>query len=217
MVCVAGDLVNNNLPEEWQLFRQHFDQVQALKLVAGNHDVLFNYDFIESLYADAAKEVPDYARQVRDAVQLAAKEGFKGPTSLFEKYTGQKPNRIADYGDIALIMVSFMTQRADATQLQFLRDALEKTKDRNHVFVDAHYPAVSTYGYNPQPKPGGDEVLSMLHQYRVTGYLFGHRHFNGFRMGEHCPCVKRQHAPIHLLHILTPHHNRTQANRGSAI
>lgn len=207
VVCVAGDLVNNNLPEEWQLFRQHFDQVQApLELVAGNHDVLFNYDFIESLYADAAKKSPDYARQVRDAVHLAAKEGFKGPTSLFEKYTGQKPNRIADYGDIALIMVSFMTQRADATQLQFLRDALEKTKDRNHVFVVAHYPAVSTYGYNLQPKLGGDEVLSMLHQYRVTGYLFGHRHFNGFRMYDRTAHVLSDNMQsIHLLHIFPDH------------
>ena len=207
VVCVAGDLVNNNLPEEWQLFRQHFDQVQApLELVAGNHDVLFNYDFIESLYADAAKKSPDYARQVRDAVHLAAKEGFKGPTSLFEKYTGQKPNRIAAYGDIALIMVSFMTQRADATQLQFLREALEKTKDRNHVFVVAHYPAVSTYGHNLQPKLGGDEVLSMLHQYRVTGYLFGHRHFNGFRMYDRTAHVLSDNMQsIHLLHIFPDH------------
>ena len=207
VVCVAGDLVNNNLPEEWQLFRKHFDQVQApLELVAGNHDVLFNYDFIESLYADAPKKSPDYARQVREAVQLAAKEGFRGPTSLFEKYTGQKANRIAEYGETALIMVSFMTQRADATQLQFLRHALEKTKDRNHVFVVAHYPAVSTYGYNLQPKLGGDEVLSMLHEYRVTGYLFGHRHFNGFRMYDRTAHVLSDNMQsIHLLHIFPEH------------
>lgn len=207
VVCVAGDLVNNNLPEEWQLFRKHFDQVQTpLELVAGNHDVLFNYDFIESLYADAPKKSPDYARQVREAVQLAAKEGFRGPTSLFEKYTGQKPNRIAEYGETALIMVSFMTQRADATQLQFLRDALEKTKDRNHVFVVAHYPAVSTYGYNLLPKLGGDEVLSMLHEYRVTGYLFGHRHFNGFRMYDRTAHVLSDNMQsIHLLHIFPEH------------
>ena len=44
---------------------------------------------------------------------------------LFEKYTGQKANRIAEYGETVLIMVSFMTQRADATQFNSLETLLK--------------------------------------------------------------------------------------------
>lgn len=203
VVCVSGDLVNNNLPEEWKLFRQHFDRIKSpLELVAGNHDVLFNYDFVEPLYADAAKDAPEYAKLVAAAVEQASGEGFRGPTALFEKFTGRKPDRVAEYGDTALIMISFMTQRADDAQLNFLRDALEKTKHKNHVFVVAHYPSITTFGYNLQPQLGGNEVLSLLHEYRVTGYLFGHRHFNGFRMHDRTAHVLSDNMrSIHLLHL----------------
>lgn len=207
VVCVSGDLVNNNLPEEWKLFRQCFDRIKSpLELVAGNHDVLFNYDFVESLYADAAKGAPEYAKLVGDAVQKASEEGFIGPTALYEKFTGRKPNRVAEYGDTALIMVSFMTQRADETQMSFLREALERTKNKNHVFVVAHYPSITTFGYHLQSQMGGNEVLSLLHKYRVTGYLFGHRHFNGFRMHDRTAHVLSDNMrSIHLFHVFPDH------------
>ncbi|MBH58161.1 MAG: hypothetical protein CMJ82_13370 [Planctomycetaceae bacterium] len=212
VVCVSGDLVNNNLPEEWKLFRQYFDTIKSpLELVAGNHDVLFNYNFVEALYADAPKQSPDYARLVAEAVDDAEQDGFSGPTALFQKFTGRKPNYIAEYGETAFIMVSFMTQRADESQIRFLRDALEKTKSKNHVFVVAHYPSIPTYGYNLQPQLGGDEVLSLLHQYRVTGYLFGHRHFNGFQMHDRTAHVLSDNMrSIHFFHV---HRDRVTIGR----
>ncbi|MBA63223.1 MAG: hypothetical protein CMJ76_12770 [Planctomycetaceae bacterium] len=203
VVCVSGDLVNNNLPEEWMLFRQHFDRLKSpLEVVAGNHDVLFNYDFVESLYASASKNAPEYAKLVSIAVKNAGDEGYVGPTALFEKYTGRKPDRIAEYGETAFILISFMTQRADDHQMQFLRDALEKTKNHKHVFVVAHYPSLPDFGYSLQPQLGGDEVLSLLHQYRVTGYLFGHRHYNGIRIHDRTTHVLSDNMQtMHLFHI----------------
>ena len=48
--------------------------------------------------------------------------------------------------------------------------------------------------------------MSMLHQYRVTGYLFGHRHFNGFRMYDRTAHVLSDNMQsIHLLHIFPDH------------
>ena len=203
VVCVAGDLVNNNLPEEWRLFQEHFEKLKPrLEPVAGNHDVLFNYDFVEPLYASAVKEAPEYAKLVADAVDKASGEGFKGPTALFEKFTGRKPDRTVVYGDTAFILISFMTQRADDAQMKFLRTALEHTKNKRHVFVVAHYPAIPDFGYSLQPQLGGDEVLSLLSQYRVTGYLFGHRHFNGFRMHDRTAHVLSDNMlSIHLFHV----------------
>lgn len=203
VVFAAGDLVNNNLPEEWKLFQKHFGRLKpTLEVVAGNHDVLFNYNFVESLYASAPKEAPEYAKLVAAAVKTASAEGYHGPTALFEKFTGRKPDRIAIYGDTAFITISFMTQRADAVQMQFLRDALEKTKNKGHVFVVAHYPSLPAFGHSLQPQLGGDTVLSLLHQYRVTGYLFGHRHSNGFRFHDRTAHVLSDNMlSIHLFHV----------------
>ena len=203
VVLAAGDLVNNNLPEEWKLFQKHFGLLKPpLEVVAGNHDVLFNYNFVESLYASASKAAPEYAKLVAAAVKDASDEGYNGPTALFEKFTGRKPDRIAEYGDTAFITISFMTQRADDAQMKFLRNALEKTKDKGHVFVVAHYPSLPAFGYSLQPQLGGDEVLSLLHQYRVTGYLFGHRHHNGFRMHDRTAHVLSDNMrSIHLFHV----------------
>ncbi len=58
-VFIAGDLVNNNLPEEWELFGKTFGQLNPPWHAApGNHDVLFNYDFVEASYANAATQNP---------------------------------------------------------------------------------------------------------------------------------------------------------------
>lgn len=202
-VFVAGDLVNNNLPEEWELFKSVFGKLKhPLEVVPGNHDVLFNYDFVEASYASAPQRNPEYARTVSAALAEAAKEGFKGATALFEKFTGTKPNRIVEHQDAAFITVSFLTTRADPSQLEFLRKALDQTKDKRHVFVVAHYPSLPAFGNNVQPQLGGDEVLSLLQQHRVTGYLFGHRHRNGFRMHERTAHVLSDNmGSIHLLHM----------------
>lgn len=202
-VLVAGDLVNNNLPEEWALFRKTFDRLKPKReVVAGNHDVLFNYDFIEKSYSSAPMQKPEYAKLVKDALAAAKQEGFSGSTALFEKFTGTKPNRIVEYSSAAFITVSFLTMRADASQIEFLKQSLEKTKSKKHVFVVAHYPSLPAFGNNVQPQLGGDEVLSLLKQYRVTGYLFGHRHRNGFRMHDGTAHVLSDNmGSIHLFHV----------------
>ncbi|MGZ0169192.1 MAG: metallophosphoesterase family protein [Planctomycetales bacterium] len=92
LVLVAGDLVNNNLPEEWKMFNEIFAELKSPKhVVPGNYDVLFNYDFIEDSYSTAPEKKPEYAKIVKQALVDAAKEGFTGPTALYEKYTGAKP------------------------------------------------------------------------------------------------------------------------------
>lgn len=203
MVLVAGDLVNNNLPEEWELFNHHFSALEAPRhVVPGNHDVLFNYDFVEESYSSAPTRNPEYAAIVKRALADAAKEGFTGSAALYEKYTGSKPRQVVEYKNCAFITVPFLTQRADEEQIDFLRKQLEQTSDQEHVFVVAHYPSLPAFGNNLQPQLGGDEVLGLLHQHRVTGYLFGHRHRNGFRMHERTAHVLTDNMlTIHLLHV----------------
>ena len=60
----------------------------------GNHDVLFNYDFVEASYSSAPTKRPDYAAIVKEALAAAKKEGFSGPTALYEKYTGSQPRQM---------------------------------------------------------------------------------------------------------------------------
>ncbi len=202
-VLVAGDLVNNNLPEEWELFNKTFAELKPPKhVVPGNHDVLFNYDFMEASYSTAPEKKPEYAKIVKQALADAAKEGFTGPAALYEKFTGAKPRQLIEHGDCAFITVPFLTMRADAEQIEFLKDQLERSKDRKHIFVLAHYPSLSAFGNNVLPQFGGTEVLSLLHEHRVTGYLFGHRHRNGFRMHERTAHVLSDNCgTIHLLHV----------------
>ena len=203
MVFVAGDLVNNNLPEEWKLFNQIFAELKPPRhVVPGNHDVLFNYDFVEASYSSAPKNKPEYAEIVRQALASAANEGFTGVAALYEQYTGAKPAQVVEYQNCVFITVPFLTTRADAEQLTFLREQLAKTSQHQHVFVVAHYPSLSAFGNNLQPQLGGNEVLSLLQQHRVTGYLFGHRHRNGFRMHERTAHILTDNMlSIHLLHV----------------
>jgi hypothetical protein len=203
MVFVAGDLVNNNLPEEWQLFNEMFSKLKPPRhVVPGNHDVLFNYDFVEASYSSAPTKRPDYAAIVKEALAAAKKEGFSGPTALYEKYTGSQPRQMIEHRDCAFVTVPFLTMRADVEQIEFLQSQLEATKGKRHVFVIAHYPSLPAFGNNVQPQLGGTEVLSLLHEHRVTGYLFGHRHRNGFRVHERTAHVLTDNMlTIHLLHV----------------
>jgi 3',5'-cyclic AMP phosphodiesterase CpdA len=202
-VLVAGDLVNNNLPEEWEMFNEIFAELKPPKhVVPGNHDVLFNYDFIEASYSSAPEKKPEYAKIVKQALAAAAKEGFTGSTALYEKFTGTKPRQLIDHGNCAFITVPFLTMRADAEQIAFLKEQLERSKEKQHVFVVAHYPSLSAFGNNVLPQFGGTEVLSLLQEHRVTGYLFGHRHRNGFRMHERTAHVLSDNCQsIHLIHV----------------
>lgn len=203
MVFVAGDLVNNNLPEEWQLFNQIFNQLKPPRyVVPGNHDVLFNYDFEEKSYSAAPEQKPEYDRIVQDAVAQAKSDGFQGSTALYEKYTGSKPRQLVEHKDCAFITVPFLTTRADEEQVAYLREQLRKTAAKRHVFVVAHYPVLPAFGNNVQPNLGGTEVLSMLSEHRVTGFLFGHRHRNGFQTHQRTAHVLSDNMlTIHLFHV----------------
>ncbi len=203
LVLVAGDLVNNNLPEEWELFNSTFAALKPPKyVVPGNHDVLFNYDFVEASYSSAPKQKPEYAAIVKQALAAAEKEGFTGSTALYEKYTGSKPRQVFEHGECAFVTVPFLTQRADDEQIKYLRDQLKLLDKKQHVFVVAHYPSLPAFGNNLQPQLGGSDVLALLHQHRVTGYLFGHRHRNGFQMHERTAHVLTDNmSTIHLLHV----------------
>ena len=203
IVVVAGDLVNNNLPEEWQIFNRVFGELKPPHhVVPGNHDVLFNYDFVEASYLSAPERNPEYAEIVRKALAAAEKEGFTGPAALYEKHTGSPARQLIEHGNCALITVPFLTTRADADQLSFLQEQLRRTRNREHVFVVAHYPSLPAFGNNLQPQLGGTEVLSLLSEFHVTGYLFGHRHRNGFRMHERTAHVLTDNmSTIHLLHV----------------
>lgn len=205
LVFISGDLVNNNLPEEWNLFKQVFGRLAPPWHAApGNHDVLFNYDFLEASYASAPEKNPEYAAIVKQAVDAARNDGLTGPAALFQKYTGNPPQQMIEHGDCAFICVSFLTQRAESRQLDFLREQLEQTQSKQHVFVVAHYPALPAFGNNLQPALGGNDVLALLGKHRVTGFLFGHRHRNGFRFHERTAHVLTDNMfTIHLLHVFS--------------
>ncbi|MFP6676415.1 MAG: metallophosphoesterase [Pirellulaceae bacterium] len=207
IVFVAGDLVNNNLPEEWAIFNEVFSKLKPNRtVVPGNHDVLFNYNFVEATYASAAQKNPRYAAIVKQALDAAAKEGFSGPAALFEKFTGSKPSKLIQFGDCAFITTPLLTTRADPEEIQRLGEHLGQTAKHRHVFVIAHYPSLPSFGNNVQPQLGGTEILGLLHQHRVTGFLFGHRHRNGFEMHERTAHVLSDNmGSIHLFHIFSDH------------
>ncbi len=203
LVIITGDLVNNNLPEEWELFNSIFAELKPRRIdVPGNHDVLFNYDFVEASYSSAPQKKPEYAEIVKKALAEAEKEGFTGPTALFEKYTGSPPRQRIDFKDAAFITVPFLTMRADPDQVAYLREQLAGCADKRHVFVAAHYPALPLFGNNVLPDRGGREVLKLLEEHNVAGFLFGHRHRNGFAMFDKTAHVLTDNmSTIQLLHV----------------
>jgi 3',5'-cyclic AMP phosphodiesterase CpdA len=207
LVFITGDLVNNNLPEEWDLFNSIFAKLESKRVdLPGNHDVLFNYDFVEASYSKAPTDKPEYKKLVDQALVEAKKEGFEGPTALFEKYTGSPPRQRVEIGDSAFITIPFLTTRADAEQVEYLRKELEACADKRFVFVAAHYPALPVFGNNLLPNAGGSEVLSMLIEHKVAGFLFGHRHRNGFAMFESTAHILTDNmSSIHLLHVHDDH------------
>jgi len=219
MVFIAGDLVNNNLPEEWEMFNEIFAKLKPpMHVVPGNHDVLFNYDFVEAGYSSAPQKKPAYAAIVKQALAAAKKEGFEGPTALYQKYTGAKPQQLIEHQNCAFIIVPFMTQRADQPQLDFLREQLKTVGDKKHVFIVSHYPCLPAFGNNVQPQLGGSEILSMLSEHRVTGYLFGHRHRNGFRQHEKTAHVLTDNMySMHLFHVFDDHVIVGRKKVGSAL
>lgn len=207
LVFITGDLVNNNLPEEWELFREHFGKLEVpYKVVPGNHDVLFNYDFVEASYSEAPQKKPEYAVIVKKALEEAKAEGFTGPAALYEKYTGSPPRQLIEHGEDVFITVPFLTMRADQEQIDYLAEQLKKTAGKRHVFVAAHYPSLPVFGNNLLPDQGGREVLGLLRDHKVTAFVFGHRHRNGFARFENTAHVLTDNmGTVHLLHVHDDH------------
>ena len=203
LVLVTGDLVNNNLPEEWRLFNEVFSALKPPRTVMpGNHDVIFNSSFVEKMYEDYQSRNKEYAAKVRKAVEEAAREGFKGPTALYEKFTGQKPRQRVERKDCVFITLSLLTQRAEAGEIAHLRRELAKARRARHVFVLGHYPVLPAFGNNVRPEMGGDPVLELLSRHKVTAYLFGHRHRNGFRMHDRVAHVLSDNmGTVHVFHV----------------
>ena len=171
LVLITGDLVNNNLPEEWDLFNDIFSKLKPkFYTMPGNHDVLFNYDFVEAMYSSAPEKKPEYAALVKKAVQQAEKEGFKGPSALYEKFTGSPTRQLIKFKDAAFITMPLMTQRVEPDDLTYLRKQLESTKGFRYVFVAAHYPVLQVFGNNVQADLGGSEVLSLLKKHKVIWF-----------------------------------------------
>ena len=90
-VFFPGDLVEHNLPEEWDMFEKLIAPLTIpYTLMPGNHDVLFLHDFEEKQYSLIPEQKPEIGVLVKAASEAAAKEGYKGSTSLYRKYTGIK-------------------------------------------------------------------------------------------------------------------------------
>ena len=203
MVFVTGDLVEDNLPDDWHLFNEVFAKLRpTCHIMPGNHDVMFSHTFVEKQYATAAERKPEQARIVRQAASAAAKEGFTGPTALYEKHTGRRPHQTVVQGDCAFICTQILTQTVEAEGIRWLRAQLEETKNVKHLFVLGHYPVLPAFGNSVQPNLGGNAVLSLLKEYRVAAFIFGHRHRKGFRMHDgtaHVLCDNMKSA--HLFHV----------------
>ena len=87
-------------------------------------------------------------------------------------------------------------------EIAHLRQELAKARRARHVFVLGHYPVLPAFGNNVRPEMGGDPVLELLSRHKVTGYLFGHRHRNGFRMHEGVAHVLSDNmGTVHVFHL----------------
>lgn len=182
-VFITGDLVERNLPQEWALSNDLLAKIKIpFTLMPGNHDVLFLENFEEKQYSSISEKEPKNAALVKAASEAAAKEGYTGAMALYHKYTGLKGPQVVKIGDCVFICLEVLTQRIEADQLAWLRDQLEATRDAKHVFVMGHYPILDYFGNNVLGDKGGSEALKLFKEYKVAGYIFGHRHRSGFRM-----------------------------------
>ncbi|MEM7012141.1 MAG: LuxR C-terminal-related transcriptional regulator, partial [Verrucomicrobiota bacterium] len=167
-------------------------------------------NLMKKLDARSAVELTRYAYEL-GIIEIPSRAGplttgFEGPTALFEKFAGSPPRQLVEIGDAAFITVPFLTTRADAEQVAYLRQQLQACADKRHVFVAAHYPSLPFFGNNVLPNAGGAEVLDMLKEHKVAGFLFGHRHRNGFAMHENTAHVLTDNMKsIHLLHVHSDH------------
>ena len=200
---LPGDLVEDNLPEEWNLFNEIFaDLEMPYTVMAGNHDVLYVHNFVERGYSSAPQKKPDYLAKVTKAMEDAAAEGYTGSTALFQKFTKSRPHLVVEKGGCVFICTEILTQRIEPEEVAWLRQQLEKTKSAKHVFVMGHYPVLPAFGNNVHGDKGGDAVLAMLKEFKVAAFIFGHRHCPGFQMHEgtaHVLCDNMQSSV--LVHV----------------
>jgi len=184
-VFIPGDLVEDNLPDEWELINQLLAELTIpYTVMPGNHDVMFVHDFVEDMYQSAKEKQPEAYEIVKKAQGKAIQEGYTGSTALYEKYMNTPPRQVVKLGDCVFICMEILTQRIEPSEIDWLKQQLKATRGAKHVFVLGHYPVLPAFGNNVAPDQGGDDVLALLKKYEVAGFIFGHRHNRGFRMHD---------------------------------
>jgi 3',5'-cyclic AMP phosphodiesterase CpdA len=179
IVFVTGDLVDKNLPDEWDRYTRVTSLAKVpLRHLPGNHDTSFlEGGIIAEKDRDNAKLVQALAEKVKadgDAVI---------PYTLFHKFTGEKDLRFTVIKNhCAFISVPTVAPNITDDNLAWLEKELEKTRQLKHVFVLTHYPVHPYFGNNVKPEEGGNTILALLKKYKVAALICGHRHHSNYKL-----------------------------------
>jgi 3',5'-cyclic AMP phosphodiesterase CpdA len=162
-LVVTGDLVNKNTLREWETFNAIYSKLEVpLYLTPGNHD--------------AAQRDSD-PRSASIGRQDTAELGLARYSKSTERYaSGGRRFYSFEASGCVFLAIDTHTQAIDSKQMDWIRDELARTQDATHVFVLGHHPLPGTFGNEVAPEQGGDELLALFKQFRVTAYLVGHRH-----------------------------------------
>jgi len=193
LAFMTGDLTNKNTVQEWQIFNEIYSKLSMpLYTLPGNHDLL---------RGDEYRADPDKLGDLKDATlanwayaeQLKA-EGYTGRAALYEKFTNNKGrlNYTIEKNGTVFICLNNAAQEITADQLKWLKGELEKSKSARHVFVLGHYPIDPSFGNMVPEEKGAAAARQLLVEYRVAGYLFGHRHGYGYRVIDGIPHIMSQ-------------------------
>ena len=181
LVLMTGDLTNKNTPAEWKTFNRIYGTLKPpFYPLPGNHDTLYDR---ASLTREKLGDLLDSGKKNwKLADELAGKEE-SDRTALFKHFTGRKPYYSIEKNGCVFIGLNTGVASVDAEQMKWFRGELERTRDAKHVFVLGHYPVLPHFG-NSVAGPEAQEILTLLRQYRVTGYLSGHRHRYDYRVHD---------------------------------
>lgn len=182
LVFMTGDLTNKSTPAEWQTFHRIYSQLKPpFYAMPGNHDLLDERE----LLADE-KALGDFLQVAREnwaAADRAAGKKTDDRLALYRHYVRPEPHFTVEKNGCVFLCLNTWKASVDREQMVWLREELERTKDAPHVFVMGHYPVLPVFGGNVAG-PEGQEILQLLREYKVAGYLSGHRHRYDYRMHE---------------------------------
>ena len=186
LVFLTGDLVNKCTLEEWKMWKEIYSELKVpLYTLVGNHDFLYEIDTEEKLNKlGVLREVAlSTWKYVRENLE---KMGFKGPLSMYrkftEKYVKGKLYYTVERNNCVFICLNTNKGSIEPAQIEWLKEELERTKNANHVFILGHYPLLKYFRREVPINKGAGEVLALMKKYKVAAYIFGHRHFYGYRM-----------------------------------